>query len=199
MLSKKSNEQGEIKMSKARLHPAVLDLRGAMGDMVFRRRKGKLFASIKSIGTEKDPTQAQVAHRERFDDAVQYGKYAMEIQELRDLYQAAAADTGMSAFNAAVSDFLKPPTVKELNTSAYHGQIGDTIEITTRDEYGVVDVHVKITEDGVDIESGNAVQGAEGRWTYVARTLVTSQVEVIATAKDRPGGVAVKTVNVDLA
>ncbi len=89
-----------------------------------------------------------------------------------------------------------------MNTAAYHGQVGDTIEIVTFDDFGVVDVRVKIGDGSSILESGNAVEAApgSGRWTYTATTQINSVgiVDVEVSAQDRPGGTALNIVQVEL-
>lgn len=183
-------------MSKARLHPTVLDFRGAMGNMLFRRRNGKLYASIKSPGTTKEPTEAQTSHRERFSEAVAWGKRALKNEELLGLYKAIAAEKGTSAFNVALADFLKPPSIRELDLSGYRGQPGDTISFLTRDDVAVVRAVVAITDaDSHMIESGEAVETepGTGEWVYTATSIVPAEttVTIRVVAIDHPGGTGI--------
>ena len=45
-------------MTKARLHPSLLEFNGAMGDMVFKKRGKKVYVSIKSKGVTAEPSEA---------------------------------------------------------------------------------------------------------------------------------------------
>jgi len=191
-------------MSKARLHPTLLELRGAMGDMVFRKRNGKVFVSIKSEGTSSAPTEAQAAHRVRFKQAVAYARIAMGDQTTRQIYDYAADQKGIPAFSLGVADFLNLPSVDEVKLSAYQGQVGNNIMIVTSDDFGVVNLHVEIanTQGGVLIESGQAIEYpvGTGQWNYTAQTAVPAgtRVSIKITATDRPGGTAVNISTKDL-
>ena len=183
-------------MTKARLHPSLLEFHGAMGEMVFRQRNGKVFVSIKSNGTTKEPTAAQAAHRERFRKAVEYGKFVMSNDEIRPLYEQAAIGTEKTAFSLCVADYLKAPSIDAIDASAYTGKAGDTIEIVAKDDFGVARVDVLLTDDdqGTIIESGQAVQMGSGHWTYTASKAVAAGITVQfqITVADRPGGISVE-------
>jgi hypothetical protein len=114
-------------MTKARLHPSLLEFRGAMGDIVFRRRNGKVFVSIKSNGSSKEPSAAQVAHRERFRLAVEYGKFVMSSDTVRPLYEQAAVEKDMPVFALCIADFLNPPTIDSIDARDYTGRRDDPI------------------------------------------------------------------------
>jgi hypothetical protein len=185
-------------MTKARLHPTLLELRGAMGDMVFRNRNGKVFVSIKSNGSNSEPTAAQTAHRERFRQAVAYSKFAMADNATREVYEYAAQQQGKPAFSLGVADFLNAPSIDEVDASGYKGQAGGSINIITSDDFGVVNVNVLLADAdlGTLIESGQAIEYpvGTGHWSYTATTQapagITVSIEVKAT--DRPGGTAVQ-------
>jgi hypothetical protein len=186
-------------MTKARLHPALLEFRGAMGDMLFRKQNGKVFVSIKPGEQTGEPTAAQAAHRERFSEAVAYGKTVMADPDLRALYEQAAKEKGTPVFALTVADFLNAPSIKEVDLSAYKGQANDMIKIKATDDFGVAKVHVALTQvnGGTPIESGYAVETAagSGQWIYTATLSVSagSNVDFTVVATDRPGGTAIDT------
>jgi len=183
-------------MTKARLHPSLLELRGAMRDMVFRQRNGKHFVSVKSMGSTKEPSPAQVAHRERFRRAVEYGKFVMSNDALRPVYEQAAAEKNVSVFPLCIGDYLKAPSIDSIDARDYTGRVGDPLQIVASDDFGVARVDVMLTDDdqGTLIESGQAVQNGSGHWTYTAtqpaNAGVTVQFQV--TVMDRPGGTTVQ-------
>ena len=177
------------------LNPMFEQASGQLGDLVFREVRGKTVASRKATVTG-EPTVEQVAHRERFKQAAAYGKSALADATVRALYEAAAKEKDMPVFALTIADFFNAPTIDNVDVLAYNGQVGDLIRIMARDDFGVVSVHVTITTDqGVAIESGNAVESSagSGQWVYTATTAVTSGTDVIinAVATDRPGGTAV--------
>ncbi|MBC7876575.1 MAG: hypothetical protein H7Y59_05330 [Anaerolineales bacterium] len=186
-------------MTKARLHPSLLEFSGAMGDMVFKKRNGKLYVSIKPGARTGEPTAAQAVHRERFGEAVAYGKTVMADADIRELYQQAAKQKGTPVFALTVADYLNAPSIKEVDLSAYSGQLNDLIKIKASDDFGVMSVRVTITnaQDNALIESGDAIEtgSGSGLWLYSATNAVSNgtDVNISVVATDRPGGTAVDT------
>ncbi|HLO30686.1 MAG TPA: hypothetical protein VK249_16190 [Anaerolineales bacterium] len=185
-------------MTKVRLHPTLIELHGAMKDMCFRQVNGQMYVSVKSNGPSGEPTAAQMAHRERFGLAVAYAKFALADPESREVYDAASAQKGIPPFALGVADYLNAPSVAEIDTAAYTGQIGSTLAIMTQDDLGVKQVNVVLTNaQGDPVESGLAVENSagSGHWTYTAKSLVAAgtTVNIQVTATDRPGGTGVKT------
>ena len=184
---------------KVKLNPMFEEARGALGELVFRHRDGLTFAGRKPNFTA-EPTAQQAAHRERFKQAAGFGKSVMADSSLRALYQAMAESKDMSAFTAAVADFLSLPSIDSVGLADYHGSAGDPIHIVARDAFGVVSVQVSILDvAGTTLESGAAVETAPGSglWTYTGQTSVAagSYLTIQVTAADRPGGVASTTRN----
>lgn len=179
-------------MTKARLHPSLLELNGAMGDMVFKKRGKKVYVSIKAKKGTGDPSEAQVAQRKVFRKAVNYATAAMADETLRAFYEALAEKRETTPRALCMGDYLNEPGMDELDFSRYKGNVGDRILITTTDDVGVVDVNVELTKaDGTPIEKGKAVeQGAgSGNWEYVATVAVPLGTDIFISAEgfDRPG------------
>jgi len=184
-------------MTKAKLHPTLLGLSGAMGDMVFRQRNGKTTVAIKPDMSNLEPSEAQIEHRERFRDAVAYGKTVMADSDMRELYEEVARERDVPVFAVTVADFLNPPTIKDIDASTYNGQENDQIKIKTADDFGVLSVQVTLTNENGNqpIENGTAIETGpnSGLWIYTASEQVASgtSVHINVVATDRPGGVAV--------
>ena len=126
----------------------------------------------------------------------EYGRMALQSESLRQFYAEVAERTNIPIFALAVADFMKPPTIEEVDLSPYNGQIGDLIMLTATDNFGVKAVRVMITNaEGNAIESGVAVESPSGpgHWVYTATASVpagdTANFRIVAT--DRPGGSAV--------
>jgi len=168
-----------------------------MKDMVFKQRNGKTYISVRPRGG-LEATPAQIAHRERFGQAVAYSKFALADPGTRAVYDAAEEQKDIPAFALAIGDFLNVPTIGTVDVSTYTGLVGSKIGIVTHDDIGVVTVDVNLTDDGGTVlESGQAVEqpAGTGHWTYTAQSAAPSEttVQVRVTAKDRPGGTAVQT------
>ena len=70
-------------MAKIILHPAIMSIRGKLGDIVFRRgRNGKTTGSKIPDMTKVVWSKAQKAHRRKFKQAVAYAKSAMADPEV---------------------------------------------------------------------------------------------------------------------
>jgi len=186
-------------MAKIILNPIVEQVSGGLGNLVFRELRGETILSRKPVSNGAEPTPGQAAHRERFKQAVAYGKFAMADNASREFYQYAAGQKNIPAFALSVADFLNLPSVEEVDLSAYEGQVNDSIKIITSDDFGVVNLHVAISNNqgGAIIESGQAIEYpvGTGRWNYTATAAVTpgTAVTIEVTATDRPGGTAVNT------
>ena len=194
-------------MAKVRLNPVLEQIRGHVGELVFKRYGNEVIVSRKADLEGVAPSEAQAAHRERFQQAVQYGKAAMADPVGKGIYQAAAKARGIPPFSCAVADYFHAPSVGEVELSTYAGSPGDKITFRAVDDFGVVSAHVSITTQagrtGVPvIESGDASETApdSGLWSYTATQAVPpgTHVYVKATATDRPGGVGTSQAEKDL-
>jgi len=182
---------------KVVLNPMFEQASGMLGDLVFREMRGKTVISRKATYND-EPTENQVEHRERFKQAVAYGKSVMADDSVRPLYEAAAKAKNVPVFSLTVADFFNAPVIRNVDVFGYSGQIGDTISILTSDDLGVVRVHVSITDDqGNPIENGEAIETAQGSGSWIYTATVQSQpiVNIQVVALDRPGGTAVVNVN----
>jgi hypothetical protein len=187
-------------MTKARLHPSLLELNGAMGDMVFKKRGKKVYVSIKSKGTSVEASEAQLAQRKYFKKAVNYVKTVMADETSRAFYEDLAEKRETTLRALCMSDFLNAPTMEDLDLSRYQGNVGDRILITTSDKVGVVRVDVSLKNmDGTTIEQGQAVEQGDGSgsWEYVATVPVAPGTDIFikAEAYDRPGHRTVVSAN----
>jgi hypothetical protein len=99
-------------MAKVKLNPIVAQVRGQMGDLVFRRtRAGGMSLMRKPNMSEVPWSAAQTAHRERFRQAVAYARAAMADPQRRAVYEQAAAVKGKRPFDLAVSDYFQGKAV----------------------------------------------------------------------------------------
>ena len=183
---------------KAKLHPMFEQVSGQMGEMVFRVVRGKVVVSRKPVMNEGEPSAEQVEHRGRFKLAAAYGKSVMADDSVRPLYEAVAKQRNIPLFAVMIADYFNAPAIHNVDVFGYSGNIGDTINILTGDDFGVVKVHVAISDDqGNPIENGEAVETAQGSgaWTYTATVQGQPVVKIQVVALDRPGGTAVMNIN----
>jgi len=181
-------------MAKVKLNPLLEQVRGQLGDLVFKQYADKTVLSRKPSFEGVEWSAAQVTHRERFRQAVAYAKSALADPEAQAAYSAAARAAGRTAFNLAVADFFHLPVVDEVDLSGYSGRVGDPITIRASDDFAVVEVRVILMgAEGEVLETDTAVETppGSGRWVYRATTAAPTgaTVRVVVTATDRPGGV----------
>lgn len=187
-------------MANIRLNPALMSLRGKIGDLVFKKLNGESYVARRPERTNRIPSDAQKAVQQRFREATVFGKTVMADAQARALYEAAARNRKKPTFSLMVADFFSVPEVSEIDLSTYDGQAGSTIGIRANDDIMVMSVDVTITNgSGTLFERGAAARSAQdaGRWTYTATTSIPAgtplHVEVIAT--DRPGNKGTKIAN----
>ncbi|MFZ1043905.1 MAG: hypothetical protein WAN58_21595 [Anaerolineales bacterium] len=179
-------------MAKVKLNPVLEQMRGPVGDLVFKHYGDGVIVGRKPDRSGVQPTDAQLQHQERFRQAVLYGQLVMADPEKKALYAEAAKASGKPLFSLTIADFFNTPAVDEVDVSAYAGEVGNPIAVRAHDDFAVVSVHVSITKfSGEAIESGKAVQTPlnSPRWTYTATATVPqgTAVRIAVTASDRPG------------
>ncbi len=176
-------------MARVQLNPVLEQIQGQVGDLVFKRYEDQVVLARKSSPSRQAATPAQLATRERFRAAAQYGKLVMADPTLKALYATAAKGKKKPIFSVTVADYFHAPSVTAVMLNGYTGAANETITVNAYDDFEVVVVTVTLTnEGGTVLESGAAVV-ENGRWTYTTTTNVTpgTTVTVTATAFDRPG------------
>jgi hypothetical protein len=179
-------------MANVNLNALVDGLSGKVGkNLVLRQRGGRTFLGSRpsASGTISDK---QRAHRERFQKAVRYARTSMLVPATKAEYEASVKDNEfMSAFTAAVTDYLKAPVIDSIDLEGYTGTIGDVIAIRSAVDYKLLSVKVSIQQaDGTEIEGGVATtSGTRVDWLYVATKEIPALagMKLVVTAKDRPG------------
>ena len=172
-------------------------LSGKVGNtLVFRQRAGKTVVASPPHHTNKPVSNPQVLQRQKFQEAVIYGKIAIKDIATKAAYEAAAA-SGISAFNIAVADMLNAPDIELIDLSAYHGNIGDKITVKATDDFKVTGVTVGIYKtDGTLIEKGSAIAGTNGLlWVYNATVANSASItgdKIVVDVTDTPGNVTEK-------
>jgi len=178
-------------MAKVKLNPILEQIRGRVGDLVFRRYEDEVVISQTPDFSGVTPSEAQLAHRERFRRAALYGKMVMADPEAKAVYVAAAERKGKPVFSLTLADFFNAPSIEEVDVSAYSGQAGDKIGVEASDDLDVQRVEVAVVDsEGAVLEEGEATRDGL-RWTYTAQADVASgtTVRIEERAYDRPGGV----------
>jgi hypothetical protein len=186
-------------MAQVKMNPVFVEMKGKVGDLVFKQYGDALVMARMPSGNGHEPTPAQMEVRERFCEAALYGKLALAQAAVREAYLAAARERGKPLTSVAIADFFNAPVVDKLDASGYSGRPGETIVIQAHDDFEVVGVAVSICDAGGQaVENGTATQDPpnSGRWIYTTTQTVSdvTGAQVTATASDRPGNVGTRTV-----
>jgi len=183
-------------MADVNLNALVDGLSGKVGKkMVMRQRGGRTILCSRPTFSGEATTK-QKDHRERFTNAAKFAKSALANPEVKDEYKLSVkGDTFMTAFTAAVTDYMTAPEIASVDVSTYKGKVGDAIVLGSAKEFKLITVSVSIQKaDGTVIESGAAAASDALRmeWSYKATVAVPdlTGVKVVITATDRPGKIA---------
>jgi hypothetical protein len=94
-------------MAKVILNPMIKELRGAMGDVVYRTSpNGMIYISKRPDMSRVKWSKAQKGARQRFKEASKYAKAAMADPEVRAVYEKRAAKEQRIPYRVALSDYL---------------------------------------------------------------------------------------------
>ncbi|MBL8080249.1 MAG: hypothetical protein JNM55_19925 [Anaerolineales bacterium] len=182
-------------MAKVKLNPIVEQLRGQVGELVFRRTFGKVVVGRKADTEGREPSPGQLEVRDRFREAALYGRVALANPATKKLYADAADKKGKPVFSMVMADFLNAPSIDEIDVSEYTGAQGSPISIRTEDDFMIDRVTVNISDvNGAQLENGDAALDPNGRWVYAATSTVPAgtDVRITVTATDRPGSAVVR-------
>jgi hypothetical protein len=139
---------------------------------------------------KKKPTENQEKMRLNFSFAPRYAKNALQNPDMLAAYLAKARQ-GLTPYIVAVTDYLRPPFIDQIDTTDYAGRPGDIISIAAGDDFEVASVVVKILSPaGVLIEQGACVEDLSADcWIYTTTVAVTDieGLVISASAKDIPG------------
>jgi len=155
----------------------------------YTTRSGKIVKTDKlMLDDPRVITGQKRPHRAALREAIAFAQYA----EREEAYINKARETGSTAYNIAIVDWLGAPKVLEINVDDWNGEIGQTIHIKARDNVMVTHVTVVIRDSDENVlEAGDAVQAEEGSawWNYSTQSEIkmTPFPIVEATAWDLPG------------
>ena len=178
-------------MAKAELHQTLGALRGKIDNWVYRQQDGKTIVTYYRAPKPRKPSAAQKQARARFQAAHAYAAEVLSDPLRRLVYQKLGAEHRRPPNALLASNFLTPPVIEKIETSAYTGRAGEIIRIVALDPIEVTEVSVTIrpaAASGSLIESG-AADHDHGVWTYRTTAKATAntalQIEVIARNRAR--------------
>jgi hypothetical protein len=95
-------------MAKVILNPAIQQIRGSIGGMVFRRGASGEIHLMKTPNMSKVKwSKKQKEHRQRMKLAVAYAHAVKADEKIYAIYLKEAGKKGKRPFNLAVSDYFK--------------------------------------------------------------------------------------------
>lgn len=100
-------------MAKVTLSPLIIDIRGQVGDYVFRRLpSGEVIMTKTPDMSNVKWSKAQKAQRQRFKEAAAYAKAALADPKVRAKYEKRAARQKKRPYTLAISDYFKGKEIK---------------------------------------------------------------------------------------
>ncbi len=95
-------------MPNVKLSPAIMEISGKVGNMVFRRTaSGKIIITKRPDMSNVKWSEAQIAQRERFKEASLYAKAAMADPKVRAVFDKLAKNNKKRPYDMAVSDYFQ--------------------------------------------------------------------------------------------
>ena len=185
-------------MGKSKANYAITGLSGKVGKIfVYRQRGGETIVATPPVRTAP-PSQKQIQQQEKFARAAAYARNALLDPTLKADYTAEAKKRqNVSPYNMAMTDFLRPPQITNVDHSAYTGDTSDQkIIIEVADAFKVVSVKVKITAaNSSPLEEGSATL-VKGKWEYTttANNATLTGTKITLTATDRPSNTTTKEI-----
>lgn len=185
-------------MGKSKANYAITGLSGKVGKIfVYRQRGGETIVATPPVRTAP-PTPKQIQQQTKFAQAAAYARNALLDPTLKEAYTTEAKKRrNVSPYNMAMTDFLRPPQITNVDHSAYTGDTSDQkIIIEVADAFKVVSVKVKITAaNNSTLEEGSATL-VKGKWEYTttANNATLTGTKITLTATDRPGNTTTKEI-----
>jgi hypothetical protein len=185
-------------MAKVKNNIVTQGLSGMLGgQLVFRQTSRGTVVSVAPQPAEGPSSAAQIAQRERFQQAIIYAKGRAKDPAVQAEYAADARERNQSVNNVLVADYMHAPNISAVDISTYTGKVGEIIRVTATDDHAVKTVTVKIENgDGTLVEQGPAQRQPDTNLYHYTTTKANATLagdKITVTATDNPGHAAVKT------
>ena len=184
-------------MAKVRPNHSVGTINGKLGKLVFVHCEDGRILVRQAPLRRAEFTPPELRNQSHFRSAIGYLRGLKANPAAYAVYKRSAQLRRKRACDLAISDFLRPPEITDVDLGNYSGGQGQTIRIQAVDQFEVRAVSIAITEmDGSLLEQGTAVlPEGESTWLYATQTAVPpgQTVLVHVTATDWAGNAASKT------
>ena len=189
-------------MSVVTNNPLVKGASGALGrTVVYKQWRGRVvMANLPK--KRKSSSEKQKDQQMRFHYAVKFAKRATANPQWKAMYEKGIGGNKFSANAVALSDFLNPPKIEEINVMNYTGAPGEIIRVRAWDDFKVASVTITIMRDNTVIEKGKAQpRGKKGLWRMATSVRNASAPGTVfeVVAKDMAGNETKKAVTIPLA
>jgi hypothetical protein len=183
-------------MAIVQFNPLFQSLRGRVGNVIYRQRNGRTFMHVAPPKPKpQDWSPEQQAHRARFAQAAAYARSVCADPARRAAYEAVKKPGDPSVYSTALRDWLRPPTVAEIDLASYHGKRGGSIAIKADDDTSIAQVRVVIRDAAGRIIEEGAAERVMVDWQYRAQRGLGARrrCSVEVTAIDLAGHGGVRT------
>jgi hypothetical protein len=179
-------------MARIRNNNLTRGLSGMVGgQMVFRTWNGKTYLS-NAPSKPKKQSKRQKENRMKFKEATAFAKRMMLDPVKKAEYKAIADKLELpNAYTAAITEYMRKPEIKKVDTSNYTGKENEEIKVeVTKKNFEVQEVEVIIVDkNGVVIEEGKATKEPYSDWVYKTTTTIheLEGIQFLIKARERTG------------
>jgi len=173
------------------------NIRGKVGNQfVVKNVRGVTVLAMLPKKSSKEPNTAQLNQRRKFRLAANWAKHVLKDPETLEYFtkksrQIPKTKGRKSPYVLAMTNYLKPPELDEIDATNYKGKVGDEIKVVVFAKFEVKCVKIKLTDAaGILLEEGVCTEKPdEVFWIYSASVAVANRKGVIITAvaMDLPG------------
>jgi hypothetical protein len=177
-------------MAISKNNPLTKGASGMIGKtLVFRSFNGKTYMYNRPSKPKKQSPQ-QKENRTKFSRAVAFAKKMMTDEAKKVEYKAIAKQQKLpNAYTAAVTEYMRKPEIREVDTTNYTGKENEPIAISVKKKgFEIQEVEVIIlNEKGNIVEKGNAIKEWGEKWLFKTSTNIdlSEHIQIQVKVKDR--------------
>lgn len=176
-------------MPTVHLNSALHGVSGHFGDLVYRRYRGRTILQRRARFTQPW-SAAQEKTRATFAGGSAYAAQVAADPALRALYAQRGARRRLNFRQMAIRDYFNPPSLGELDRTAYRAGTGGRLAIEACDDFEVVRVSMELHDASGTVTTQSDAAHTGRFWECqvpAPATGVSPPRAVTVTAYDRPG------------